>query len=442
MRQTFDFAARFEALTGHKPMRWQCRLYERLMQGDIPALCTLPTGLGKTSVITIWLLALAASTRSNDGLLRLPRRLVYIVNRRTVVDQATDDAERLLSCLTTSGAAVPSVVAAMRAALAKLSGNDKAAPLAVSTLRGELADNGEWKKNPARPAIIIGTIDMIGSKLLFSGYGDGRYGRAHHAGLIGQDTLIVHDEAHLSPAFDALLDSVEAEQRRTRESRPIRVMRLTATTRTSGERIGGSQAVIGIETEDLQNDPIVGQRLHAAKRLRLHDVEKGKLVESITTEAMRLGEQPNRVLVYVRSPDNAEKIAGAITNRLGSDAKARVGLLTGTIRGYERDALAQGPLFAEFHSNSERTPLSHSLYLVSTSAGEVGADLDADHQSSVCGGARRSGGRPGSLPCSRVLSPRSGLIWFGRSACTRGLRRRATDLRPLAWVEVSRGRFA
>ena len=59
-------------------------------------------------------------------------------------------------------------------------------PLAVSTLRGELADNEEWKQDPARTAIIVGTIDMIGSKLLFSGYGDGQYHRAHHAGLIGQ----------------------------------------------------------------------------------------------------------------------------------------------------------------------------------------------------------------------------------------------------------------
>ena len=48
------------------------------------------------------------------------------------------------------------------------------------------------------------TIDMIGSKLLFSGYGDGRYKRPQHAGLIGQDSLIVHDEAHLTPAFSKL----------------------------------------------------------------------------------------------------------------------------------------------------------------------------------------------------------------------------------------------
>ena len=80
--------------------------------------------------------------------------------------------------------------------------------LAISTLRGELADNSEWKADPAGAAIVIGTIDMVGSKLLFSGYGDGRYWRAQHAGLAGHDSLIVHDEAHLTPAFSDMLNRV------------------------------------------------------------------------------------------------------------------------------------------------------------------------------------------------------------------------------------------
>jgi len=67
---------------------------------------------------------------------------------------------------------------------------DDASPLAISTLRGELADNREWQTDPARPAIIVGTVDMIGSRLLFSGYGAGRsYGpcpecRPHRARLL------------------------------------------------------------------------------------------------------------------------------------------------------------------------------------------------------------------------------------------------------------------
>src|SRR4051794_34502766 len=85
-----EFRGVFSALTenpnGHFP--WQWALYERFVSGrdNIPSACTLPTGLGKTSVIAIWLIALATPQT------RIPRRLVYVVNRRTVVDQSTDEA--------------------------------------------------------------------------------------------------------------------------------------------------------------------------------------------------------------------------------------------------------------------------------------------------------------------------------------------------------------
>jgi CRISPR-associated endonuclease/helicase Cas3 len=90
-----EFGTDFGALTGHRPLGWQKRLYERLGGADVPVAVTLPTGLGKTSIIPIWLIALAQSARANNSRPRPPRRLVYIVNRRTVVDQATDAAKRL-----------------------------------------------------------------------------------------------------------------------------------------------------------------------------------------------------------------------------------------------------------------------------------------------------------------------------------------------------------
>ncbi len=410
--QALDFEAAFRAFdANHRPpLKWQTRLYERFVrggQGDVPGVCSLPTGLGKTSVIPIWLIALCGGASGAQ----LPRRLVYIVNRRTVVDQATDDAKRLLARLYRSGQQdglawateeaikklglesepLPSDHAPatkhLRLALDALCTGDptqggQTAPLAVSTLRGELADNGEWKKNPARPAIIIGTVDMIGSKLLFSGYGDGRYGRANHAGLIGQDALVVHDEAHLSPAFDVLIRSVAAEQARCGESRPIRVMSLSATTRggTAGSN-GGTHAdsPFSIEDED-RLDHVVSQRLGARKSLTIVDADKGKVVTSIAEEALRLGASPSRVLIYVRSPDAVAQIAHAIEKGLGDGGGTRVARLTGTIRGKERDELAESEVFRAFKAGADRSSLlPHALYLASTSAGEVGADLDADH---------------------------------------------------------------
>ncbi len=82
-----QFERAFRALTGFEPFRWQQRLYERFLAGDIPDACNLPTGSGKTAVIPIWLIALVNGVENG---VRLPRRLVYVVHRRTVVDQATD----------------------------------------------------------------------------------------------------------------------------------------------------------------------------------------------------------------------------------------------------------------------------------------------------------------------------------------------------------------
>src|SRR5438067_1993724 len=81
------FEQRFESLTGNGPLSWQTRLFhEYFAKGDIPPVIDLPTGLGKTMVMAIWLIS-----RSMNA--DLPRRLIYVVDRRTVVDQATDIAE-------------------------------------------------------------------------------------------------------------------------------------------------------------------------------------------------------------------------------------------------------------------------------------------------------------------------------------------------------------
>src|SRR5690554_676722 len=127
--ETFDEA--FRHLTGHRPFPWQLSLYDRFVSEDIPSSCNIPTGLGKTNVVAIWLIALARGAK-------IPRRLVYVVNRRTVVDQTTREVEHL------------------RDNLRQLK-DPELRDLAVSTLRGQFADNQEWFADPSRPAVICGT---------------------------------------------------------------------------------------------------------------------------------------------------------------------------------------------------------------------------------------------------------------------------------------------
>ena len=373
-----DFGIAFNALTGHMPLRWQARLFDLMLSGKIPRVCDLPTGLGKTSVITIWLIALCQ--QALEGHVTLPRRLVYIVNRRTVVDQATALVEatrkRLLNPDAPSWAEHSDTLKTLDSALRVMYTGES--PIAVSTLRGELADNEEWKDDPARAAIIVGTIDMIGSKLLFSGYGDSMRSRPRHAGLIGQDSLVIHDEAHLTPAFGELLRGVQKEQVSDYEFHPIRIMELSATQRqaiTDGD-------VFQLEAED-RDDDIVAERLDAKKLMRLHEAGNGDrpLTAKLSDLALKHEQSSRKVVIYVRTPKLAQDVMKELRKQLGADSDNRTALLTGTIRGHERDKLvSENPVYRAM-LDSEIDP-DATVYLVSTSAGEVGIDIDADHM--VC----------------------------------------------------------
>lgn len=347
------FDEQFALLTGQPPFPWQRGLYERLSEGNVPRACDLPTGLGKTSVIAIWLLALVKNRA-------LPRRLVYVVNRRTVVDQSTAEAERLSKQLVTP-AAKP-----LRDALDAMSATTANLPLAISTLRGEFADNGIWRRDPSRPAIIVGTVDMIGSRLLFCGYGCGFRSRPLHAGFLGQDALLVHDEAHLEPAFQSLLTAIVDEQRRSNEPRPLKVLALTAT--------GRDEPDFTLGEADLRNS-VVARRLHAKKGIQFHAVDdRNQLPDRIATKAAEL---VGKVVVFLSSVDHAEKCAQA----LRKSKKHGVVMLTGTMRGAERDGLVSDPVFARFlpKPSDDVGPHEGTVFLVATSAGEVGIDISADH---------------------------------------------------------------
>ena len=177
LTQPQNFPKLFKELTGSLPFPWQEALFADFIEGNIPESANLPTGLGKTSIVAIWLCALALAPG------KIPRRLVYVVNRRTVVDQTTVEAERLRNALNKPA------LAEVRDALVSLCAlplpTPDAPPLAISTLRGQFADNGEWCADPSRPAVIVGTVDMIGSGLLFSRYTRGFKTRPLHAGFLG-----------------------------------------------------------------------------------------------------------------------------------------------------------------------------------------------------------------------------------------------------------------
>ncbi len=390
-----DFPRIFQALTGHTPLSWQERLFhEHFAKNNIPRQLDLPTGLGKTMVMAIWLIARIV----NEA---MPRRLVYVVDRRTVVDQATDLA-RLLR-------------AKVAKAIPTLGG------LSVSTLRGQLADNRQWSRDPSRPAIIIGTVDLIGSALLFSGYRSSYKRRPLEAGLLGQDSLLVLDEAHLSRPFEKLLVGEKREdgncpkgieQFQSGQRDPLRIIRMSATSSDpTGDTVFRLDTLPSSKTFDLwseidesgdERNPIK-TRFEAKKRLTITTLgEKDELTDRLASKAIELAKDNSlcgkRIVVFVRKPAGAKAVAKAIRAHVvesveesGSKPKKvkktpynnSVEVLTGTRRGLERDELVEKPAFKQRWLNGDLEPDDPAnqspVFLISTSAGEVGFDLNADH---------------------------------------------------------------
>jgi len=355
-----SFAKLFELLTGSKPFPWQDAFYQCLIENECPPQSAdLPTGLGKTSVVAIWLIALLTHRD------RVPRRLVYVVNRRTVVDQTSAEVERIRERLKANPE--------LNTKLTALCAVPVDEPLALSTLRGQFADNREWCADPARPAVIVGTVDMIGSGLLFSRYTCGFKTRPHHAAFLGQDALLVHDEAHLEPAFQKLLDSIVDEQKNCGDARPLHVLQLTATARNSSKPFT-------LTPEDEEHE-VVRQRLNARKHLRLHAIEDEKpvpLAAKLSELALARRDSGRAVLIFARTVDAVQKVASALEAE-----KMPHEVLTGTMRGLEREGLIKKSILSRFLPPSSRPedaelPCEGACYLVATSAGEVGVNLSAD----------------------------------------------------------------
>jgi CRISPR-associated endonuclease/helicase Cas3 len=367
----------FSKLVGHDPFPWQQALYAKFVaetSDNIPEVVFIPTGLGKTSVIAVWLLARLEQPS------RLPRRLVYVVNRRTVVDQTTVEVNKY------------------RENVKELDESDRlrtlVEQLGVSTLRGQMADNHEWSSDPSNPAVICGTVDMIGSRLLFSGYRIGFKSRPLHAGFLGQDALLVHDEAHLEPAFQELIQTIEAEQKRERKRNGnllwpgLRVMALSATARAASENAD----VFGL-TDDDREHSVVKKRLNATKTLHLHECgdEKEEVSKKIAELAAKHEGKKAAVLIFVRKLDDIDKVVKELkkTDESRNIPCDRIMTLTGTMRGLERDNLVKdNNVFARFlplrdpPDGVTSAEDEDSVYLVCTSAGEVGVNLSADHM--VC----------------------------------------------------------
>ena len=374
-----DFGRFYAALNaGREPFPWQARLARRVASGGWPVEVGIPTGLGKTVCLEVAVWSLASQADRPRVRRSVPTRIWWVVDRRILVDSTAARAEAIAAALrdpAITGDVAP-IVAAVARRLRALAANRSADPLEVVRLRGGLPTGRPT--DPAQPAVILSTLRMYGSRLLFRGFGRrSKRARVIDAAHAGTDSLVILDESHLAPHLLTLLPALADC---TRDAAPIlpasrsrpRVVALTAT---------GSAAAA--DRFDLDGDDraheIIGRRLHAAKPLELR-THTGKAGPGLARAALALlaeAPAPAPVLVFANTPATARDVRDRLRARL-TDAEADVLLLTGQAREREaertRDRILEG-----MRAGISWPGRPRHLVVVATQTLEVGADIDAEY---------------------------------------------------------------
>ena len=141
-------------------------------------------------------------------------------------------------------------------------------PLDVYALRGGMYRESAWTRSPLQPMVIASTVDQVGSRLLFRGYGVSDSMKPIHAGLVGNDSLILLDEAHCARPFDQTMQAVKNYRGWTESHSPFQFVSITATPTTEGE-------VMRADAAD-ESHPVLGKRIRANKPATLVVAEKAK----------------------------------------------------------------------------------------------------------------------------------------------------------------------
>jgi CRISPR-associated endonuclease/helicase Cas3 len=351
-----DFEALVRAATrdaeskprGDAPYPYQRRLAEE----GLPDLIRVPTGAGKTLAATLpWLYRRRFHP---DPAVRhaTPRRLVLVLPQRSLVEQTRAVVERWLDRLRDS--------------------DDRAIRLEPEIkvhvlLGGASTDDRRWKMDPAAEAVLVGTQDMVLSRLLMRGYGEPRSARPVAFGLLHADTQFVFDEVQLmGPGLPTSLQLAGLREA-LGTATPCRSTWMSATV---DERrfadlpdFGGIRTVIGLG--DVDRTGPLARRLDATRavaRLQV-DPDPRRYAAALAGAVLARHRGATRTLVVLNTVERAAQVYDAI---LQQRPTARVVLLHSRFRPGDR---------AERTAAALADPSPEGLVVVSTQVLEAGVDV-------------------------------------------------------------------
>jgi CRISPR-associated endonuclease/helicase Cas3 len=326
----------FEEATGFEPYGYQGELAERTVP---PSILQVPTGSGKTQgILGAWLYQ--RLTRDSG-----PRRLVYALPMRSLVEQTRD------------------VALEMRRQLGR---NPDELPIHV-LMGGEDLRKDDWRLRPEADQILIGTIDMLLSRAINRGYGEGRFEWPISFGLLNSDCRWVFDEVQLmGPArtTSAQLDGLRAALGTTL---PCETVWVSATVDPEALRTVDRQnlgAVLSLPGAD--RDGALQKRLTASKLLERTDLSEAKATPKAIAElAAQRHRRGTRTLVVLNTVEAAQATFAALRKLTDEDRATKTVLLHSRFRPGDREAHMRAAI-AE--------PESGGTIVVSTQVIEAGVD--------------------------------------------------------------------
>jgi CRISPR-associated endonuclease/helicase Cas3 len=356
-----DFRAFYQAVHDYPPFPWQERLLDTVLSEGWPDPIGLPTSSGKTSAIDVAVFHLALEAGKNALQRRAALRMFFVIDRRVVVDEAAEHATDLARKLIHSDQEI------VRSVADSLLSFGAKVPLDVAILRGGMYRDNTWVDEPNQPLVCVSTVDQVGSRLLFRGYQVSDSAKPVHAAMVGNDSLIIVDEAHLSSEFLDTVKAVAARHGGERQvSSGIRLVRMSAT-------IEPAETPFELGPEDYANE-ILGPRLTASKPTELRSPAPG-FETALANAAKQLSAMPNVSVIGVVV--NTVAVARTVFQELKGVKGAEAVLLIGRNRPF----CAQ-QLWEEYKdriaAKRDRPPLDHCLFVVATQTVEVGANIDFD----------------------------------------------------------------
>ena len=337
------------------PFSYQQALAER----NWPDALIAPTGLGKTAAVVLaWLWKRATSPGT------VPRRLVYCLPMRTLADQTARNVSawlaRLSSVPTDWGAHLPD------------------AENGVHILMGG-EDEPRWYEHPERPAILIGTQDMLISRALMRGYAMSRFRWPVDFALLHNDTQWVFDEVQLMSS--GLATSTQLEGFRCRFGTAIDAASLWVSATLHPEWLHTVDApanpTVWRVPDDFGEDresPVVRKLIDAPKhiepsRVRPASVRKADLsayVRALAAEILAHHQRGRMTLAILNTVARAQQVHASLVKQ--GAAPNRLALIHSRFRFADRTA----------QMNKLPQPrTADDLIVVTTQAIEAGVDLSA-----------------------------------------------------------------